>query len=270
MCGMKKAALAAIAMALTLGSLVPRGSAGEEDPPAPLVPNLRPLRAVNVHLERSGRSLLLRFTTNVLNRGKGPLELRPTQDECGGHKKDYTARQHVYLDQNESGSFERGEDTTTNDRRAGCFTYHKPHDHWHFRDFADYVLLKVRSNGTLKGDPVARSDKVSFCMLDTRAVRWDIKGKPEAGYYKSLHDGGCTKDDPSGISIGWLDHYGAELPGQALNVTRLRDGRYCLSIRLDPRNRLKEINDSDNVKLTWLRLEGGKVRVNRYKKCPGG
>jgi hypothetical protein len=264
---MKRSLPAALLAALALLAYMPQGSAGEE--PAELLPNLRPRRAQDVALHRNDGVKKIRFTTNVANNGQGPLELRPRRTGCGGDAENYVARQYSYLDVNGSGVFERNTDVDTTHRRVGCFTFHAAHDHWHFMDFADYALFKVKADGTLRSDPVATSNKVSFCMMDSFPSNKDLPGKPESGVYESYESGnGCRATKRSGISVGWEDYYPAYLPGQALNVTGLKPGPYCLSVSLDPSDRLYELSNDDNRRLTWLRLWNNDVRVRYQKVCP--
>ena len=49
-----------------------------------------------------------------------------------------------------------------------------------------------------------------------------------------------------GLSVGWGDTYGSQLPGQEIDLTSLPDGLYTLTIVADPKGRLSEITTSDN------------------------
>ena len=259
-----------------LALLIPAATAGQ-DQPAKLRPNLRAMRIeqadVALRYNEAAGTRRLRFTTDVLNSGRGPFELGPRDNlPCSGDDDAYLAQQRVYLDANESGVYEIPADTETSTSDVGCFKYHDLHDHWHFQDFADYALFRIRADGTVRRIASERADKVSYCMLDTRAVSRDLPGKPAEAQYPSSN---CRSDNPeeinsrsSGISIGWYDHYGLNLPGQAFNIKGLANGPYCLVVSLDPRNVLRETNNRDNVRTTWLEIQGReKVQVRNKKKC---
>ncbi len=136
----------------------------------------------------------------------------------------------------------------------GCIRLHPAHDHWHLDAFAQYALAEEPS-----GAVVARASKVSFCLLDTVRSFPTRPGSPPAGYY-----GGCTVKSAQGISVGWSDVYDSTLPGQSLNVSGLPEGAYCLGVTADPRNRLTEAREENNVR--WRRL---RLRRDSASPLPG-
>jgi hypothetical protein len=274
---MRNQIVAAALAALVLLSLPSHGVAGEEGP-APLRPNLRPMplgqQDVHIQYKPEGGSRRLRFSTDILNRGKGPFELGPRDNErCAGAPDGYIAHQRVFFDLNDNAQYDLSEHVDPRVRKVGCFMYHPPHDHWHFQDFADYALYKIKPDGTMRKRAVDRADKVSFCMLDTSSVDWNLAGKPGNAQYGP---NGCRSDDPnridhlvSGISVGWFDNYRRQLPGQSLDIAGLDRGAYCLSIHIDPLDKLAETIDRDNLRMTWLEIESREsVRVRPYKECP--
>jgi hypothetical protein len=273
---MRRQIVAAALAALVLLALSSHGVAGEEGP-EPLRPNLRPMRVdqkdVQIRYNAKARSRRLRFTTDILNRGRGPFELGPKDDQrCDGAPAGYVAHQRVFFDLNDNSKYDLSEHVDPRVKKVGCFKYHPPHAHWHFEDFADYALYEVKGDGTLRRKVVDRADKVSFCMLDTSSVEWDIPGKPSTSQYGQ---NGCEGDPDdlgrlvSGISVGWFDNYRRQLPGQSLDITGIERGSYCLSIHIDPLDKLSETADADNLRMTWLDIEGREsVRVRPHKSCP--
>ena len=200
-----------------------------------------------VHHRESGRTDL-RFSTTVSDVGSGPLEVAvdPALVDCDhdGAIDDHVARQRVFEDANSDGIFEPTTDTGYADHPAGCKTYH-PHRHrWQFMDSASFVL---RSEATGE-EKSAR--KASYCLLDTLDLYPALPGSPAGGAYH----GYCGELDTQGVSVGWGDVYPALFPGQRLDVTGLKRGRYCLTVTADPDNQLVESDDSDNARSLKIRL----------------
>jgi Lysyl oxidase len=233
------------------------------EPPAPLdlAPDLRALPATDLSLQLSeeGRRVL-RLTTEVANLGSGPLELRPAVADCdtdGDPRNDRLAYQRVFEDANSNHFFEPRTDTGFRDLVAGCMRFHPAHDHWHFRGFASYFLVS-EANGRI----VSSTSKVSFCAIDTDP-RWrSLAGFRPLGAYTQ-----CGSSRPQGLSVGWGDIYGAGLPGQALDVTRVGRGRYCLVTVADPQGRMLETNEGNNAVGTVILLRrGGRVH-GAHRPC---
>lgn len=208
-----------------------------------VLPDLRVEVPDVVEIERDEGRRLLRFSSEVANVGRGRLEITPRAEDCdrdGDRGNDRTAYQRV--------------DTTRGADRlvpSGCMTFHPDHGHWHFEGFAGYALVRASTDRV-----VARSDKVSFCMIDVaRSDR--IADDVAAG--QRFHS--CGADDAQGISVGWADRYGAGLPGQELDVTGLADGDYRLVLRADPSRRLLERRKSNNDVSVPITLRDNRVRL---------
>lgn len=211
-------------------------------PPAgsvtPLVPNLQPLRASSLRIETPGDGhTYLRFSTTSWNSGDGPLEI------IGGATDADTSKQQVYQRVYNS-------DGTYADYFAGSFEWHAAHGHMHFNDYAIYTLDAVAAPGASQ----RTSAKTTFCIIDTTRIK-RVKNAPRRPVYTTC---GATVQ---GMSVGWGDTYGYWLAGQAVDVTGLPDGDYTLTIEVDPKGRIIETNDGDNISTVRLRLAGGKVTV---------
>lgn len=263
--------IAALAVSAVLGlSVAPQAGAGDA---AELLPNLRPRAPKDVRVATEGNRRWLYFSTEIANAGRGPLELQPKAESCDGDAARRPTFQHIFLDENSNGEFDRGSESEPGDgfteRPAGCSVFHPGHDHWHFEDFARYELFKLRSDGTLRRRAARTADKVSFCMTDTKTLGVAPPGTPSDPYYKPLGQG-CGELDESGISIGWYDLYAHDLPehSQALPITMLKPGRFCLSYSIDPAHRLNEIKDTDNVRMMRLWIGNNAVRRFPRKPCP--
>jgi len=223
-----------------------------------LLPDLVTRRPGKIYLQLTERGKrFVRFSNEVVNVGRGPLELRPRADDCDGDgnlANDRTSYQRIYRDANGDGVFTRGVDAGFRTRRAGCSRYHPAHKHWHFEALAEYDLSPPA--------PLGPKRKVSSCVLDTRLRLPKVPGSPRHKVY-----GGCARNSVGGISIGWGDLYGAKVSGQELDVTALEDGVYCLVSRADPENRLAESNESNNTRATRIALAGTTLSWRPYRSC---
>ncbi len=200
---------------------------------ASLIPNLQPLRASSLNLvtDTSGHTVL-RFSTTSWNSGLGPLEL------VAGDRSSATLRQDVYqriYDSN--GSYAQ--------YLAGTFILHPEHNHFHFENYAVYIL----QSATASGASDRTSSKTTFCVMDTGYVNLSLPGAPQNAVYTTC---GATVQ---GMSVGWGDRYSYQLPGQGIDVTGLPEGDYKLSIVIDPKNQIIETNDGDNVSCVLLHLK---------------
>lgn len=220
------------AMVLVLGFVSPTKAAIE------MVPNLTPLEARHLNVQQIGRKKYLRFSTTSWNNGAGALEIR------GGASDRQTNRQKVYQRiYADDGSFR--------DVLAGSFTWHKAHKHIHFDDFAVYTLQPVSAPGASD----RQSSKTTFCIMDTDHISPVMTSSPATAQYNT-----CGMDI-QGMSVGWGDTYGYQLSGQSIDISKLPDGEYNLKIEIDPRGRIIESNDADNVSNLRFQLAGNTVTV---------
>ena len=129
--------------------------------------------------------------------------------------------------------------------------FHDIHTHYHFEDFAQYELYRVKS-GELK----EISDKVSFCVVDILNTH---PGPPTPPRIPTTSFENCQTDSGiHGISVGWADIYGSGTPGQEFDISdRKNPGRYCLVARTDPADRLDEIatgGEDNNIQTVQIRM----------------
>lgn len=264
-----RVAAAAGAAAVT-AAIAPVASAGSADTGAPapqaLLPDLVVLRPADIGIIKSGGKRSLVFSHTTANRGLGPLEISPdleTTTCAEGGENGRQADQFVYSDTNDSGSLERGaagppaDDGPPDAEPVGCMVYHPAHEHYHFKDFALYQLYRERT-----GKLVRTSDKTSFCVADY--VEWDLD-RPHAEPFPFYGPENCATDDGThGLSVGWADLYGPGTPGQELDVTGLRRGRYCFVAITDPEDRLHEDGTrANNVRQVRLGLRPWRGIVQR-------
>ena len=203
-----------------------------------LLPNLQALPAEDIHLETtsSGRTLLL-FSATSWNNGTGPLEL--VAGAVDRRRRKQKVYQRVYA-----------EDGSYRSRLAGSFVWHQQHNHFHFQNYARYILKPVTAGGAER-----TSIKTTFCVMDTTPVNTELPEAPQAPVYRT-----CRRS-VQGMSVGWGDTYEYYLAGQEIDVTDLPDGIYELKIVVDPRNLLLESDGTDNTSWVRIRLRGDTVQV---------
>ncbi len=125
-----------------------------------------------------------------------------------------------------------------------AFYFDEDHQHHHFRDMTEYRLR------SLSGPEAAPGTKVGFYWISHEKIR-------------SLAPAVFPQFAP-GLLIkpGYLDLYGATLPGQELNIGTLPDGEYRLEYVLDPLDRIHEADELNNTDGGLvIRLSGATVTV---------
>jgi hypothetical protein len=214
-----------------------------------LVPNMEALNASDLRLETTADgAVLLRLSATTWNSGHGPLELIAGEvDSANAKQKVY---QRIYAD---DGSFR--------DVLAGSFTWHEAHGHFHFDDYALYTLQPVDAPGASERSGA----KTTFCIIDTDRINHRLPGAPKRPVYSTCGD------TLQGMSVGWGDTYKYHLAGQEIDVTGLPAGDYNLSIEVDPKGRIVELDDTDNVATIRIRLDvdAGTVTVVDDGSGPG-
>ena len=224
-----------------------------------LLPNLRVLKAADLHVVRTGSGRKLRFESGLANVGDGPIEVRPNRArECPAGK--HHSSQVFYRDVDGNGRYDVEVDTRTARRSAGCMVFHPYHDHWHFEAAARYTLYKAHRPRISK---VAQR-KMSFCLRDSRRVPRYMGEFDHAERY-----GACSRYSPQGISVGWVDVYQSFLAGQAIALPRrMGEGLYCLRVEVDPADQLRETKDTDNSSMRAFYLKGDRIGIRKSVRCP--
>ncbi len=106
------------------------------------------------------------------------------------------------------------------------FTWSPCHGHHHVTNYAVYELRDG-------GGAVIGGHKQAFCLQDSQQVR--------AGF--PSHDYDCSMQ---GLSAGWADVYGRDLPCQWIDVTDAAPGRYTLAVRVNPAGGIPEADVTNN------------------------
>jgi hypothetical protein len=203
---------------------------------------MAPLTDLRVDNTADGRTLL-RFSTTIVNIGTGRFELSAARPDTSSAFK---VSQRMY---NADGS-------TVERRTAAKLVFAGDgHNHWHVRNLESYELY--RADGDTEADTGA---KAGFCFSDDVRYRPTLPSAPASAQYRRSQCG--TQSSLTlvmGLSVGWGDRYGYQLPDQYIDVTGLADGTYRLRATADASNWFKESNDKNNktsVDLTLTHREG--------------
>jgi hypothetical protein len=115
-----------------------------------------------------------------------------------------------------------------------------PPRHLWLPGIAQYNLRAVTA-GNGVGPIVSSHDKTSMAVVDSQDYDKSLPGAPQLRVYDNV------ADPILGISIGWADVYGLNLPGQWVEATGLADGQYWLEVIADPYDRIEESNETNNT-----------------------
>jgi hypothetical protein len=217
---------------------------------ADLLPDLGMARLGGIRTEQTvdGRRLL-RFTTVIVNVGRGPFELFGQRASTGATQMSVTQR--IYNDA--GGSRQVATAATMVFGGDG-------HNHWHVRDLETSVLTRLDN-----GVKVGTGAKHGFCFFDGKPYRLTLPGAPQSPVYNTGCGTSTSLTVTVGLSVGWGDVYAWSLPDQYVDITGLTSGQYRLATTADLPNWFRESNNSNNRTWVDLQLRGdGSIRVIRY------
>jgi hypothetical protein len=224
------------AVSLALVALAPAWAAPDVAAAADKLPDLSAASPSQFRIVNSNGRRLLRFTSVLINKGAGPIEVlarRPSSSSPW--------RVQQVIDLTSGG--ERRLDTEATLRFAG-----DGHNHWHVERMMAYHLWS--GHGT-------RSDrKVGFCFFDTTLWSPSLPGSPGSPHYRESWCGGRTAlTSRTGISVGWADTYRYTLPFQWIDITGLPGGTYTVRTMSDPNDWFLE--EDETGRCGWTRVRFG-------------
>lgn len=208
-------------------------------------PDLRTEPPSELKITSSSGTKELRFANRVYNAGDGRLELKPNNNG---------STQRTEVDQRLYSHTAAGVWYVATQRRAGAFTFHSAHNHWHFERFALYELRQANADGSV-GSLVRSGEKTTFCVMDTYKTALSLEHAATTSGYSTCG----TQSSNQGISVGWGDRYGPDLAGQSLDISTVPDGVYWLQSTADYRNMLAEKDENNNAAATKIRITGTTV-----------
>ncbi len=207
-----------------------------------LCPNLKIGKPSELYVEDYDGRTLLRATSNVKSRGKGPMELRGHRD--GWHSMRVNERIH----RKGGGRLVLRTRATLHFTDVGAYF---GGSYWKVHQLARFELRRVGPQG--KAGPVIRtSPKLNYCLRDLERTQ------PGHRSPASRHYPGCNQDPyidavTLGTSVGWSDIYPADYDKQYIDISGLR-GCFLFTMTVDPKRLLFESNERDNSSRRRVRL----------------
>lgn len=244
-----RARIPCLALALSLAFALPASAAAAVDNPCIgsearqlLCPNLRIGPPSEIYAQKVGSRVLLRATSDVRSRGRGPIELRGRRDGWRSMK----TNQRIYR--------VGGGHITLPSEAKLRFTYVGTYfggSYWKVHQLASFELRRVGPDGNV-GPVVRTSPKLNYCLRDLTRTRAMHRSPPRRVYP------GCNQNPfrdrvALGTSVGWSDIYPAAYHQQWIEVSSLR-GCFVYRMIVDPKELLFESNESDNTNQVRVRL----------------
>jgi hypothetical protein len=206
-------------------------------------PNLRIAKPSELYAQIApGGHVLLRATSDVQSRGRGPMELRGRRD--GWHRM--RANQRIY--KKGGGHITVPTDATLHFTDVGTYF---GGSYWKVHQLARFELYRATPDGK-RGPLLRTSPKLNYCLRDLERTR------PGRRSPASRHYPGCNQDPyrdrvSLGTSVGWSDIYPAAYSKQWIDVTGLH-GCFAYAMTVDPKENLFESNERDNSSQVLVRL----------------
>jgi hypothetical protein len=240
-----KATLAVLATALVLSA--PAAAAPQNPCTGPeaarlLCPNLRIGTPSEMKVEPYEGMTILRATSDVQSRGRGPIEVRGQRDG----PKSMRVNQRIYK--------VGGGQVTVRTNASLHFTDVGEYfggSYWKVHQLARFELREVLADGTL-GPVVRTSPKLNYCLRDLERTR-PGKRSPRTRHYPACNQDPSIRRATLGTSVGWSDIYPANYDEQYIDVSGLR-GCYVFGMTVDPRELLFESSEEDNSSHRRVRL----------------
>jgi lysyl oxidase len=200
-----------------------------------LCPNLRMGPATELYVEDQGPGrILLRATSDVRSRGRGPMELigkRNGWRTMRTNQRIYKAGGgHITVQSDATLRF-----TDVGDYWGGAY--------WKVHRLAQFDLRTVEPDGSL-GAVVRTSPKLNYCLRDLTRTQ-PSPASPPARHYPGCNQNPYRSRVTLGTSVGWSDIYPAPYHQQWINVAGL-SGCYSFEMTVDPEEDLFESNEHDN------------------------
>jgi hypothetical protein len=248
--GRVRARIFLASLGLLAGMALTASSAAAEDNPCAgpqakelLCPNLRIGPPSELYVDRTGDGhVLLRATSDVRSRGRGPMELRGRRN--GRHSM--RTNQRIYK--------VGGGHITVRSRATLHFTDVGTYfggSYWKVHQLAHFDLLRVRKDGSL-GPVIRTSPKLNYCLRDLAHTR-PGRRSPSHWHYPGCNQNPFQDRVTLGTSVGWSDIYPAAYSKQWIDVAGLR-GCFAYRMTVDPREVLFESNEKDNTSQVRVRL----------------
>jgi hypothetical protein len=207
-----------------------------------LCPDLRIGRPSELYVDSHAGHLVLRATSDVMSRGRGPMELRGTRNG----RKSMRVRQRIY--RVGGGHLDVPTNAALHFTDVGAYF---GGSYWKVHQLARFQLWSVDGHHHLKR-VVRNGPKLNYCLRDL------FRTRPGRRSPQSPHYPGCNQDPyrdsvTLGTSVGWSDIYPADYDKQWIRVGGLR-GCFAFVMTVDPKHLLFESNEKDNSSRRLIHL----------------
>ena len=243
-----KARLTAAALAVAAALFVAAQAAAVENPctgpeaAGLLCPNLRIGPPTDLYIQDNGGRKLLRATSDVRSRGRGPIEVRGRRSGWRTMRTD----QRIY--RAGGGHLDVSGGATL--RFTGVGAYFGG-SYWKVHQLARFELRRVGPEGNV-GGVVRVSPKLNYCLRDLERTR-PGRRSPDSRHYPGCNQNPYQDRVTLGTSVGWSDIYPADYDKQWIDVAGLR-GCFAFTMTVDPQQLLFESNEDDNSSQRLVRL----------------
>lgn len=207
-----------------------------------LCPNLRIGPPTDLYVQYSGGRTLLRATSDVRSRGRGPMEVHGRRN--GWH----TMRTTQWIHRAGGGHITVRGGATLHFTDVGAYF---GGSYWKIHQLARFELRRASPNGTL-GAVVRLGPKLNYCLRDLERTR-PGRRSPDNRHYPGCNQNPYRKRVTLGTSVGWSDIYPADYDKQWIAVGGLR-GCFAFTMTVDPQHLLYESNENDNTSRRLVRL----------------
>lgn len=233
-------AVATLGLVALLGGIAPPAMVSAATDRLPDLRSSRPTE-LRITTTSSGRRLL-RFTSQMVNYGAGPFEVRGRRPDSS---VPFDIDQIIY----DSDGGTRRRDTEATVVYAG-----DGHNHYHVRRMMSYHLFSTA--GTIK------DRKIGFCFFDTTPKRLSLPRAPSTKrYFESGCGGRSATSTRSGVSVGWGDTYPWNFAYQYIDITGLRGGTYTLRSTVDIYDYFLETSETNNCSYARISFASSGSRV---------
>jgi hypothetical protein len=152
-------------------------------------------------------------------------------------------------------------DGSYTERRAGTYSFHVTHAHFHDDGILTYEIFKVVGDQLV---PAGKGTKSGFCPADQLMGEWRTFTQDPAGEYGpgDAPTGSCYGAADNGLlslTRGWGDVYRWQRPGQYVEWTGNGDGDYVVRTTVDKSNTTLETDESDNASYALIRVTGRNI-----------
>jgi hypothetical protein len=209
----------------------------------------------------------LRFTTDIVNVGAGPLtaQIPAAAEGSGGQPQ-------VGYVPGDCGAYQlvSRPNGSVVSRPAGPCEFHVEHGHFHYNNLLLYALYQAGS-GTTLGHQVGVSQKESFCLTDddyvgfgsasTNGPRANV-GQPDCNLPREANVPQAGKPGSGtfvteGITPGWGDVYTWDTPDQYIDVTHVPSGTYDVVEETNPGGAILVAGPAQTCSITKIQLTVG-------------